>query len=97
MSESDPPGGFAENIGQDLAEGRVLELAELYSADALSAGEEIAIDQFLEASPGPVRRDFFLRVEHTREALAAAYGTFVEDPPPELLIRILAKLAHPRG
>ncbi|UVJ38359.1 anti-sigma factor [Arthrobacter sp. CJ23] len=93
MSE-DNAGGFvrrmfAMDIPTDLAEGRLLELAEIYALDALSNAERTAIDDFVRNSPdGPA---FLARVRDTRETLAVSY-TAEEEPPAGLLQNILDRL-----
>ncbi|WP_242701528.1 anti-sigma factor [Arthrobacter cavernae] len=80
---------FAMDIPTDLAEGRLLELAEIYALDALSHAERAAIDDFVRTSPGGPA--FLARVQDTRETLALSY-TAEEKPPAGLLQNILDRL-----
>lgn len=85
---------FAESIQTDLAEGRVLELAEVYALDAVSEEERADIEEYISAAPMPLQRDFNVRLHHARETLATAYATSQVEPPPELLAKILSALPN---
>lgn len=80
---------FATDIATDLAEGRVLELAEIYALDALSDAERTEIDNYL--ATAPVRSAFLERVRQSREALATSF-TDEAEPRPGLLQDILRQL-----
>lgn len=80
---------FAMDIPTDLAEGRLLELAEIYALDALSEAERAAIDDFVRSSPDG--QAFLARVQDTRETLAVSY-TAEEEPPAGLLHNIMDRL-----
>lgn len=80
---------FASDIATDLAEGRVLELAEIYALDALSDAERAEIDNYI--ATAPVRSAFLERVRQSREALAASFADEAE-PRPGLLDDILRQL-----
>ncbi|MET3812631.1 hypothetical protein [Arthrobacter sp. UYEF3] len=95
MTEADRPEGLSEDIIQDLACGRLLDLAELYAVGTLGTQGESAVDQFLRSARASLRGQFSLRVLQTREALTLAYGSLDAEPPPDLLREILAKL-HPQ-
>ena len=84
-----------EDITNDLVSGGVLDLAELYAADCLGSQAEQAVEDFLRSGPEPVRHQFFLRVEQTREALMVTYGSLHAEPTADLLPRILAQLPVP--
>ncbi|MEV8147117.1 anti-sigma factor [Arthrobacter sp. NPDC080073] len=80
---------FAGDIATDLAEGRVLELAEIYALDALSDAERAEIDNYIAAAPE--RSAFLERVRQSRETLAASFADEAE-PRPGLLEDILRQL-----
>ncbi|MGO4855747.1 anti-sigma factor [Arthrobacter sp. 2MCAF14] len=80
---------FATDIATDLAEGRVLELAEIYALDALSDAERAEIDNYI--ATAPVRSAFLERVRQSRETLAASF-TDEAEPRPGLLEDILRQL-----
>lgn len=80
---------FATDIASDLAEGRVLELAEIYALDALSDAERAEIDHFI--ATAPERSAFLDRVRQTRETLATAF-TDEAEPRAGLLQDILLQL-----
>ncbi|UKA57573.1 anti-sigma factor [Arthrobacter sp. FW306-2-2C-D06B] len=80
---------FASDIATDLAEGRVLELAEIYALDALSDAERAEIDNYI--ATAPVRSAFLERVRQSRETLAASFADEAE-PRPGLLDDILRQL-----
>ncbi|MDR6637909.1 anti-sigma factor [Paenarthrobacter nitroguajacolicus] len=81
---------FANDIATDLAEGRVLELAEIYALDAVSDEERAIIDDFVKTAPeGP---EFHERVRQARETLAAGFAP-EEEPPAGLFDNILDRIA----
>ena len=75
----------------DLAEGRLLEWAEVYALNALSDSDRHAVDAAVEQADPDLRRSFLQRVWATREALAGGYRAEAA-PPADLLDRILARL-----
>ena len=82
---------FANDIATDLAEGRVLELAELYALDAVTDSERALIDDYLKDAPeGP---EFLERVRQARETLAISF-TAEEEPPARLFHDLMEKIAH---
>jgi anti-sigma-K factor RskA len=95
MSE-DTSGGFirrmfANDIATDLAEGRVLELAEIYALDAVSDDERAMIDHYIKDAPeGP---EFLERVREARETLAVSFAP-EEEPPAGLFDNILERLTQ---
>ncbi|WP_284983753.1 anti-sigma factor [Arthrobacter sp. efr-133-TYG-118] len=82
-------GMFASDIATDLAEGRVLELAEIYALDALSDAERAEIDNYI--ATAPERSAFLERVRQSRETLATSFADEAE-PRPGLLEDILRQL-----
>ncbi|MFE4197772.1 anti-sigma factor domain-containing protein [Paenarthrobacter sp. NPDC056912] len=81
---------FANDIATDLAEGRVLELAEIYALDALSDDERAMIDHYIEDAPeGP---EFLERVRQARETLAVSFAP-EHEPPAELFDNIMARIS----
>ncbi|BAS17152.1 conserved hypothetical protein [Arthrobacter sp. Hiyo8] len=70
---------FATDIATDLAEGRVLELAEIYALDALSDAERAEIDNYI--ATAPERSAFLERVRQSREALTASFADEAEPRP----------------
>ncbi|GAB2726687.1 anti-sigma factor [Arthrobacter bambusae] len=80
---------FAGDIATDLAEGRVLELAEIYALDALSDAERAEIDNYI--ATAPERSAFLERVRQSRETLATSFADEAE-PRPGLLQDILRQL-----
>lgn len=80
---------FATDIATDLAEGRVLELAEIYALDALEDAERAEIDNYI--ATAPERPAFLERVRQSRETLAASFADEAE-PRPGLLQDILRQL-----
>lgn len=85
---------FAGDIAADLAEGRVLELAEIYALDALSDAERAEIDNYI--ATAPERSAFLERVRQSRETLATTFTDEVE-PPAGLLQDILRQLPQQPG
>jgi len=83
---------FAEEIDRDLAEGRVLELAELYALDAVTEQERASIDAHISAAPDALRHSFHERVRQAREALTASFAAEEIEPPEDLLQKIMARL-----
>ncbi|WP_458109088.1 anti-sigma factor [Arthrobacter sp. R3-55] len=80
---------FANDIATDLAEGRVLELAEIYALDALSEDERAMIDAHVKDAPeGPEFRD---RVREARETLAVSFAP-EEAPPAGLFDNIMERI-----
>ncbi|MBO0909035.1 anti-sigma factor [Arthrobacter sunyaminii] len=75
----------------DLADGRLLEWAEVYALNALPDDDRQAVDAALERADPGVRRSFLQRVWATREALAGGYRAEAA-PPEDLLERIMARL-----
>lgn len=82
---------FAEDLQQDLERGHVLEWAEIYALDAVTDEERASIEDFLTQDGSP-RAAFEDRVRSNRETLATAYAAQEEEPPAELLDRILSQL-----
>jgi len=80
---------FANDIATDLAEGRVLELAEIYALDALSDHERAMIDDFIKDAPE--RTEFLERVREARETLAVSFAP-EEEPPAGLFDNILERI-----
>nr|WP_306861770.1 anti-sigma factor [Arthrobacter bambusae] len=80
---------FATDIATDLAEGRVLELAEIYALDALDEAERAEIDRYI--ATAPERSAFLERVRQSRETLATSFADEA-DPRPGLLQDILRQL-----
>ncbi len=83
---------FADDLDTDLARGHVLEWAELYALDAISADERRTIKMFLRDADATITSSFSARVRTCRETIAATYTTEQVDPPVDLLDRILARL-----
>ncbi|UXM90367.1 anti-sigma factor [Paenarthrobacter sp. JL.01a] len=81
---------FANDIATDLAEGRILELAEIYALDALSDEERDAIDHYIKDAPE--RAEFLERVRAARETLAVSF-TAEEEPPAGLFDNIMERIA----
>ncbi|MFJ4228213.1 anti-sigma factor domain-containing protein [Paenarthrobacter nicotinovorans] len=80
---------FANDIATDLAEGRILELAEIYALDAVSDEERGLIDQYVKDAPeGP---EFLERVRAARETLAVSF-TAEEEPPAGLFDNIMERI-----
>ncbi|MDO6144140.1 anti-sigma factor domain-containing protein [Paenarthrobacter aurescens] len=82
---------FANDIATDLAEGRVLELAELYALDAVSDDERDMIDRFIKDAPEGA--EFLERVREARETLAVSFAP-EEAPPAGLLDNIMERIAQ---
>jgi len=82
---------FANDIATDLAEGRVLELAEIYALDAVSDDERAMIDDYVKDAPeGP---EFLERVREARETLAVSF-TAEDEPPASLFGNILERITQ---
>jgi len=82
---------FANDIATDLAEGRVLELAEIYALNAVNDDERAMIDSYIENAPeGP---EFMERVREAHETLAASF-TAEEAPPAHLFQSIMDRISH---
>ncbi|MET4061508.1 anti-sigma-K factor RskA [Arthrobacter sp. UYP6] len=81
----------SDALAVDLAEGRLLEWAEVYALNALPDEERQAVDAALEQADPEVRRSFLRRVWSTREALAGGYRAEAA-PPADLFKKIMARL-----
>ena len=82
---------FANDIATDLAEGRVLELAEIYALDAVSDDERAMIDDYVKDAPeGP---EFLERVREARETLAVSF-TAEDEPPASLFGNIMERITQ---
>lgn len=82
---------FANDIATDLAEGRVLELAEIYALDALSDDERAMIDAHVRDAPEG--SEFRERVRQARETLAVSFAP-EEEPPAGLFDNIMERISH---
>ncbi|MFJ4026492.1 anti-sigma factor domain-containing protein [Paenarthrobacter sp. NPDC089989] len=81
---------FANDIATDLAEGRVLELAEIYALDALTEEERVLVDDYVKDAPeGPEFRE---RVRQAHETLAVSFAP-EEEPPVGLFDSIMDRIA----
>ncbi|WP_347107905.1 anti-sigma factor [Paenarthrobacter sp. S56] len=82
---------FANDVATDLAEGRVLELAEIYALDAITEDERALIDDYVSKAPeGPEFRD---RVRQARETLAISFAPEAE-PPAGLFDNIMDRITR---
>lgn len=81
----------SDALDSDLAQGRVLEWAEVYALNALPEKDRQAVDAAVEQADPDLRRTFLQRVWATREALAGGYRAEAA-PPADLLDRIMARL-----
>lgn len=82
---------FANDIATDLAEGRVLELAEIYALDAVTESERALIDDYVKDAPeGPAFQE---RVRQARETLVAGFAP-EEEPPAALFGNIMDRIAQ---
>lgn len=81
----------SDALDSDLAQGRVLEWAEVYALNALPEKDRQAVDAAVEQAEPDLRRAFLQRVWATREALAGGYRAEAA-PPADLLDRIMARL-----
>ncbi|WP_427130141.1 anti-sigma factor [Pseudarthrobacter sp. S9] len=91
QSQGRVPGGFAADIATDLTSGRAVDLAEVYALNAIDDAERAAIEHYLASAPQTERNAFNERVRQARETLATSF-TAEEEPPAELLNRIMASL-----
>lgn len=82
---------FANDIATDLAEGRVLELAEIYALDAVSDDERAMIDDYV--NDAPEGAEFFQRVREARETLAVSF-TAQDEPPAGLFGNIMERITQ---
>jgi anti-sigma-K factor RskA len=82
---------FANDIATDLAEGRVLELAEIYALDAVSDDERAMIDDYVKDAPEGA--EFFQRVREARETLAVSF-TAQDEPPAGLFGNIMERITQ---
>ncbi len=80
---------FANDIATDLAEGRVLELAEIYALDAVSDDERAMIDEYVKDAPEA--QEFLERVREARETLAVSFAP-EEEPPAALFGNIMDRI-----
>ncbi|MFW0774560.1 anti-sigma factor domain-containing protein [Paenarthrobacter nitroguajacolicus] len=80
---------FANDIATDLAEGRVLELAEIYALDAVSDDERAMIDDYIKDAPEA--SEFLDRVREARETLAVSFAPD-EAPPAGLFDNIMERI-----
>ncbi|MHA7285167.1 anti-sigma factor [Arthrobacter sp. MDT3-44] len=83
---------FADDLGTDLARGHVLEWAELYALDAISADERRVLEAFLEDADPAISATFADRVRTDREAITSAFAVDQIEPPADLFERIVAQL-----
>ncbi|WP_181036373.1 anti-sigma factor [Arthrobacter sp. B1805] len=88
---------FADDLDTDLARGHVLEWAEIYALDALSADERRIIDAFLDDADPTISATFADRVRTCRETVTSAYATDEVEPPEDLFERIVAQLPAKEG
>ncbi|MET4620358.1 hypothetical protein ABIE18_001807 [Arthrobacter sp. 2762] len=80
---------FANDIATDLAEGRVLELAEIYALDAVTESERALIDDYVKDAPeGPAFQE---RVRQAREALVVGFAP-EEEPPAAVFANIMDRI-----
>ncbi|BCW11369.1 hypothetical protein NtRootA4_24320 [Arthrobacter sp. NtRootA4] len=82
---------FANDIATDLAEGRVLELAEIYALDAVSDDERAMIDDYVKDAPEGA--EFFQRVREARETLSVSF-TAQDEPPAGLFGNIMERITQ---
>ncbi|WP_026820357.1 anti-sigma factor [Arthrobacter castelli] len=91
-------GQFAEDVGQDIAAGRINRWAELYALDAVSDAERDMIDEYISTASNEIRLGFLEQVRQARETAAAVYATHEAEPPAGLRSRILNQVsAGPAG
>ncbi|WP_309071417.1 anti-sigma factor [Arthrobacter sp.] len=83
---------FTDDLRQDLAKGLVAEWAEMYALDAVTDEERTTLEDYISDAAPEVRETFHRRVRSTREALAQSFATHEEEPPADLLSRIVANL-----
>ncbi|MHA7178521.1 anti-sigma factor [Arthrobacter sp. MDB2-24] len=83
---------FADDLGTDLARGHVLEWAELFALDAISADERRVLEAFLEDADPAISATFADRVRTDREAITSAFAVDQIEPPADLFERIVAQL-----
>ncbi|MDN4611011.1 anti-sigma factor [Arthrobacter burdickii] len=83
---------FADDLETDLARGHVLEWAELYALDAISADERRVLEAFLEDVDPAISATFADRVRTDRETITSAYAVDQIEPPADLFERIVAQL-----
>ncbi|WP_026818217.1 anti-sigma factor [Arthrobacter castelli] len=86
-------GQFAEDVGQDIAEGRINRWAELYALDAVSDAERDVIDEYISTASDEIRLDFLDRVRQARATVTAVYATYEAEPPAGLRTRILEQVS----
>ncbi|WP_162150452.1 anti-sigma factor [Arthrobacter sp. H5] len=83
---------FADDLQQDLANGHVLDWAEMYALDAVSEEERTTLEVYISGTDPGVRDQFDQRVRAAREAISRAYAVDEAEPPAELLDRIMRQL-----
>ncbi|WP_026820451.1 anti-sigma factor [Arthrobacter castelli] len=83
---------FAADLHTDIAAGRTSPWAELYALDAVSEAERSIIDEHVSAASEDVRNEFDANVRQARETITMAYATHEEEPPTDLLARIISGL-----
>lgn len=83
---------FAEELREDIANGKLSQWAEVYALDAVSEEERTTIEEYISATTEDARRDFQDRVRQARETIALVYATHEADPPADLLERIMEQL-----
>ena len=92
MQNNDMSDESTNDLVQDLANGRVLDWAEMYALNALGDRERRIIEDYVSAADPRQRETFDERVRGARETLARAYAVDDVEPPPALFDRILAQL-----
>ncbi|OUM39849.1 hypothetical protein B8W73_15545 [Arthrobacter agilis] len=92
MQDKDMNRQFADDLETDLARGHVLEWAELYALDAISADERRVLEAFLEDTDPAISATFADRVRTDRETITSAYAADQVEPPADLFERIVAQL-----
>ena len=97
MQDKDMNRQFAGDLDTDLARGHVLEWAELYALDAISAEERTRLDAFLSEAAPEANATFDERVRACRETVATVYAVDEFEPPADLFDRIVAQLPEGEG
>ena len=83
---------FADDLDTDLARGHVLEWAELYALNAISADERSTIEAYVADADPTIATTFADRVRTCRETVTSAYAIGQVEPPADLFERIVAQL-----
>lgn len=92
MQDNNLNNRFADDLQQELADGGVLDWAEVYALDAVSEEERHTIEVYISGTDPDERNRFEQRVRTARETITRAYAVADVEPPAGLFDRIMDRL-----